>query len=71
MSHAPQKVPASSSQAPNQGSQSAPVQQQAQPSQMSARSALYANGGARERARLADPDLINGRPRSRSKWYGR
>ena len=34
-----------------------------------AKNAVYVNGGARERARLADPDLANGRPRSRSRWY--
>lgn len=56
---------------PDQAQQPATVQQQAPAIKLNDRSRLYANGGARERARLADPDLINGRPRSRSRWYAR
>ena len=56
---------------PDQSLQSSSVQQQEPKSQTSARSALYANGGARERAARADLDRTNGNPKSRSRLYGR
>lgn len=71
MSHATQTVRPPQSQTPDQDQQPTPVQQQAPKVKLSTRSALYVNGGARERARLVDPDLASGRPRSRSRWYAK
>ena len=71
MSHATQKVRTAQSQGQDQSQQPPTVQQQEPKSQMSARSALYANGGARERATRADLDRTSGNPKSRSRLYGR